>query len=52
VEADVENGNAASEHVLQKFGFKYVRREEVPGHGRIIDFYELTRGEWQRHSKA
>jgi ribosomal-protein-alanine N-acetyltransferase len=47
VEADVEKGNAASEHILQKFGFKYVRREEIPGRGRIINFYELARGEWQ-----
>jgi len=47
VEADVEKGNAASEHILQKFGFEYVRREEIPGRGRIINFYELARGEWQ-----
>jgi [ribosomal protein S5]-alanine N-acetyltransferase len=48
VEADVEKGNAASERILQKLGFKYMRHEEIPGRGRIIDFYELTRGEWQR----
>jgi [ribosomal protein S5]-alanine N-acetyltransferase len=48
VEADAEEGNTASEHILRKCGFKYVRRELVPGRGRIINFYELTRGEWQR----
>ncbi len=48
VEADVEKGHAASERILQNFGFKYVRREEIPGCSRIIDFYELTRAEWQR----
>jgi [ribosomal protein S5]-alanine N-acetyltransferase len=48
VEADVENGNAASERILQKFGFRYMRREEIQGSGRVINFYELTRDEWQR----
>ncbi len=48
LEADVENGHAASERILQKFWFNYVRREEIPGRGRIIDFYELTKAEWQR----
>jgi hypothetical protein len=33
---------------LRKCGFKYARREAVPGRGRIIDFYELAKGEWQR----
>jgi ribosomal-protein-alanine N-acetyltransferase len=48
VEADAEEGNTASEYVLRKCGFKYARREAVPGRGRIIDFYELAKGEWQR----
>jgi [ribosomal protein S5]-alanine N-acetyltransferase len=48
VEADAEEGNTASEHILRKCGFKYMRREVVPGRGRIINFYELARGEWQR----
>jgi len=52
VEADAEEGNAASEQVLRKCGFKYVRREVVPGRGRIIDFYELAKGEWQRSRGA
>jgi RimJ/RimL family protein N-acetyltransferase len=52
VEAEVEKGNAASEHILQNFGFKYVRREEICGRGRIINFYELARGEWQRRCGA
>ncbi len=49
--ADVEKGNDASEHILQKFGFKYVSREEIPGRGRIILFYELLRTEWETRAK-
>jgi [ribosomal protein S5]-alanine N-acetyltransferase len=49
VEADAEEGNTASEHILRKCGFKYVRREVIPGSGRIINFYELARGDWQRN---
>ena len=48
VEADAEERNAASEQVLRKCGFEYVRREVIPGSGRIINFYELAKGEWQR----
>jgi ribosomal-protein-alanine N-acetyltransferase len=48
VEADAEEGNVASEHILQKCGFKYVRREVIPGRGRIINFYKLAKIEWQR----
>jgi len=46
--ADVEKGNAASERILQKFGFKYVRKEELAANGRIICFYELSSGEWEQ----
>jgi [ribosomal protein S5]-alanine N-acetyltransferase len=46
--ADVEKGNWASEHILEKFGFRYVREEEVPGRGRIICFYELWKAEWEK----
>jgi [ribosomal protein S5]-alanine N-acetyltransferase len=45
--ADVEEGNAASEHILRKFGFTYLSREEIPGSGRIILAYELSRAEWE-----
>jgi len=48
VEADAEEGNAASEHILRACGCKYARREVVPGRGRIINFYELARDEWKR----
>ena len=48
--ADVEKGNDASEHILQKFGFKYLSREEIPGRGRIILFYELLRTEWEKRA--
>jgi ribosomal-protein-alanine N-acetyltransferase len=41
--ADVEKGNTASEHILQKFGFKYLSREEIPSSGRIILVYELAK---------
>jgi ribosomal-protein-alanine N-acetyltransferase len=47
--ADIEKGNAASEHILQKFGFKYVSQEEIPSSGRIICLYELVRTDWTRN---
>jgi ribosomal-protein-alanine N-acetyltransferase len=47
---DVEEGNVASEHILRKFGFTYLSREEIPGNGRIILTYELLRTEWERAS--
>jgi ribosomal-protein-alanine N-acetyltransferase len=47
VVADVEKGNLASEHILQKFGFKYVNREEIPGSGRVILSFELSRMDWE-----
>jgi RimJ/RimL family protein N-acetyltransferase len=46
--ADVEKGNAASEHILEKFGFQYMRREEISKGGRIILFYELSRAAWEQ----
>jgi ribosomal-protein-alanine N-acetyltransferase len=48
--ADVEKGNAASEHILQKFGFKYLSCEEIPASGRIILVYELAKSEWAKNS--
>jgi hypothetical protein len=48
MKANAEEGNAASEDDLRKCGFKYARREAVPGRGRIINFYELAKGQWQR----
>lgn len=45
--ADVEKGHAASEHILQKFGFRFVSQEEIPGNGRIICLYELLRKNWE-----
>jgi RimJ/RimL family protein N-acetyltransferase len=44
--ADVEEGNAASEHILMKFGFRYVSREKIPSSGRVILLCELLRVEW------
>jgi ribosomal-protein-alanine N-acetyltransferase len=48
--ADLQKGNAASEHILQKFGFKYISQEEIPASGRILHSYELTRIDWQKRS--
>jgi RimJ/RimL family protein N-acetyltransferase len=45
--ADVEKGNAASEHILQTFGFRYVSSGTIPASGRIINFYELLRSDWE-----
>lgn len=42
--ADIEKGNDASEHILQKLGFRFVRREEIPG--RVFHSYELSRDAW------
>jgi ribosomal-protein-alanine N-acetyltransferase len=44
--AEVEKGNAASEHILQKFGFKCVSQEEISASGRIILVYELPKADW------
>lgn len=46
--ADVDEGNAGSRHILEKFGFKPVSREEITGSGRVILLYELSRAEWER----
>jgi RimJ/RimL family protein N-acetyltransferase len=46
--ADVEKGNAASEHILQKFGFRYFSQEVIPATGRILHFYELTKSAWEK----
>jgi RimJ/RimL family protein N-acetyltransferase len=48
--ADVEKGNDASEHILRKFGFKYLSQELIPANGRIILLYELPRTEWERRA--
>jgi ribosomal-protein-alanine N-acetyltransferase len=46
VVADVEKGNAASERILEKFGFQFASQEYIPHSGRTIHFYELPRGAW------
>jgi len=50
VVADVDQGNQASKHILQKLGFKYLSREEIPGSDRVILVYELSRSEWECQS--
>lgn len=45
--ADVGEGNVVSEHILGKFGFTCVGREEISGSGRVILFYELSRSGWE-----
>ena len=47
--ADVQKGNAASEHILQKLGFKYFSQEVIPASGRILHFYELTKSDWEKN---
>ncbi|MGC1620112.1 MAG: GNAT family N-acetyltransferase [Candidatus Acidiferrum sp.] len=46
--ADLEKGHAASEHILEKLGFKVISEEEVPRRGRIIVLCELTRDDWKK----
>lgn len=46
--ADVEKGHAASEHILQKFGFRHVSDEQIPNSARIISLYELSREDWEK----
>ena len=41
--AEVEKGNSASEHILEKFGFRYVSQEVIPSSGRIILLYDLVK---------
>ncbi|MGA2020059.1 MAG: GNAT family N-acetyltransferase [Candidatus Sulfotelmatobacter sp.] len=48
--ADVEQGHEVSEHILRKFGFSFLSREEIAGSGRVILDYELSRAEWERRS--
>lgn len=47
VAADVEKDHAASERILQKFGFHLVTQEEIPVSGRIICHYELLQSDWK-----
>jgi len=47
--ADAEKEHAASERILQKFGFRYARQEEIPGNGRIICHYELQCENWAKN---
>ena len=46
--AEVEKGNAASEHILQKFGFNYYSQEIIPTSDRIILVYELPTADWRK----
>jgi len=39
--ADVDEGNAVSRHILEKFGFELVGREEISASGRVILLYQL-----------
>jgi len=48
--ADVEKGNAASEHILQKFGFKFLRQDEIAATRRIIRILELSIADWKANS--
>jgi [ribosomal protein S5]-alanine N-acetyltransferase len=46
--ADVDEGNLASRHILEKFGFKLAGREEIAASGRVILLYELQAPEGER----
>jgi hypothetical protein len=46
----VEKGNAASEHILQKFGFKFLRQDEIAATRRIILILELSIADWKANS--
>lgn len=46
--ADVEKGNDASEHILQKLGFIFAGREEIPG--RVFHTYRIERENWPARS--
>jgi [ribosomal protein S5]-alanine N-acetyltransferase len=50
ISAEVENGNAASEHILAKFGFKFVREEQIPSSARIICHYRLLKSDWKKRT--
>ena len=50
--ADVQKGNAASEHILQKFDFKYFSQEVIPASGRILHFYELNKSDWKKNQSS
>lgn len=52
VSATVEKGHAASEHILRKFGFKYVNQEQIPASRRIICLYQLPRSKWEKEHGA
>lgn len=47
VGADVQKGNAGTERILAKLGFKCVGQEELAHNGRIICAYELSRVDWK-----
>ena len=46
VGAEMQKGNAGSERILEKLGFKFVGQEELAHNGRIICAYELSREDW------
>jgi ribosomal-protein-alanine N-acetyltransferase len=49
--ADVDEGNAVSRHILEKFGFELVEREVIAASGRVILFYELSSAHWAEKVK-
>lgn len=50
--ADVDEGNVVSRHILEKFGFKVVAREEITVSGRVILLYELPAAIWRESEVA
>jgi len=45
VRAEVEQGNVASERILEKLGFARVREEHLPHSGRRLMHFELSRAD-------
>jgi [ribosomal protein S5]-alanine N-acetyltransferase len=46
VVADLERGNVASERLLEKLGFRFTGREEIPG--RVLHHYKLACEDWNK----
>jgi RimJ/RimL family protein N-acetyltransferase len=49
--AEVQKGNEVSEHILEKFGFKYSSQEEIPASGRTIVLFKLSHTHWEQQTK-
>jgi [ribosomal protein S5]-alanine N-acetyltransferase len=46
--ADVDEGNGASEHILEKLGFRCLSREEISASKRVICHHQLQKAKWEK----